>query len=73
MMFYLPVADGCRRCILSTKRKLLNKAVCLQESEFIWESEFLESKFRESIFRCLVVLWKMNWKTLSSIWLCYEK
>jgi len=27
----------------------------------------------ESIFRCLVVLWKMNWKTLSSVWLCYGK
>ena len=24
------------------------------------KSEFLESEFRESIFRCLAVLWKMN-------------
>jgi hypothetical protein len=37
------------------------------------ESEFLESELRESEFRCLVVLWKMNWKTLSSVWLCYGK
>ena len=32
---------------------------------------FLESEFRESIFRYLAVLWKMNWKTLSSVCLCY--
>jgi hypothetical protein len=37
------------------------------------ESKFQESEFWESIFRCLVVLWKMNWKTLSSVWLCYGK
>ena len=37
------------------------------------ESEFLESEFWESEFRCLVVLSKMNWKTLSCVWLCYEK
>ena len=37
------------------------------------ENEFLESEFRESIFRCLAVLWKMNWKTLFSVCLCYEK
>jgi hypothetical protein len=37
------------------------------------ESEFLESEFRENIFRYLVVLWKMNWKTFSSVWLCYGK
>jgi hypothetical protein len=48
-------------------------SVCLQESCFLLESEFLESKFQKSIFRCLAVLWKMNWKTLSSVCLCYEK
>jgi hypothetical protein len=43
-------------------------SVCLQESYFLLESEFLKS-----IFRCLAVLWKINWKTLSSVCLCYEK
>ena len=27
----------------------------------------------ESEFRYLVVLWKMNWKTLSCVWLYYGK
>ena len=48
-------------------------SVCLQESCFLLESEFRGSEFLESEFRCLVVLWKMNWKTLSSVWLCYGK
>jgi len=63
----------------------MTHCLCLSKAPFVcrkvvsfWkvnsgESEFLESEFRESIFRCLVVLWKMNWKTLSSVWLCYGK
>ena len=45
---------------------------------FFWkvnseESEFLESEFLKSEFRCLAVLWKMSWKTLSSVCLCHGK
>ena len=44
---------------------------------FFWkvnsgENEFLESEFRESIFWYLTVLWKMNWKTLSSVFCVME-
>jgi hypothetical protein len=34
---------------------------------------FWKVNSEESEFRCLVVLWKMNWKTLSCVWLCYGK
>ena len=37
------------------------------------KSEFLESEFLKSEFRYLAVLWKMNWKTLFSVCLCYGK
>jgi len=49
--------------------------VCLLESSFLLESGFLGKWIPEKwiIFRCLVVLWKMNWKILFSVWLCYEK
>jgi hypothetical protein len=46
--------------------------VCRKVVSF-WKVNSGESEFLESIFRYLTVLWKMNWKTLSSVCLCYEK
>jgi len=46
--------------------------VCRKVVSF-WKVNSGESEFLESEFRCLVVLWKMNWKTLSCVWLCYGK
>jgi hypothetical protein len=47
---------------------------------FVWRKiitflkiNFKKNKFLENEFQYLIVLWKMNWKTLSCVWLCYEK
>jgi hypothetical protein len=50
----------------------LGPFVC-REVNFFGKVNSGKSEFRESIFQCLVVLWKINWKTLSSVWLCYGK
>jgi hypothetical protein len=48
--------------------------ICLFVGKFFKKKmNFEKSEFQESIFRYLVVLWKMNWKTISSVWLCYGK
>jgi len=41
--------------------------VCLLESSF-----FFKSNFRESKLFSVVSWWKINWKTLSSVWLCHQ-
>jgi hypothetical protein len=49
--------------------------VCLLKSNFFFKKLFswkiIPGKW--IIFRCLVMLWKINWKIFSGIWLCYGK
>jgi hypothetical protein len=44
--------------------------IYLLESNFLLESCFLRKWI---IFWCFIVLWKISWKILFSVWLCDEK
>jgi hypothetical protein len=73
--FLLLMADGMnidmrRRVFVYLSQCHYYKAHLFAENNFLLKSVFLGKWI---IFQCLVVSWKISWKTISSVWLCHEK